>query len=173
MSNYRSMSIHVREARLTDADRIAELVAQLGYGATPDEIRSRLEIILNRGDQQVFVADDDGRAIGWVHGAISDGLDVAPYVRIAGLVVDAGYRRAGVGRMLMTHIEAWSMSRGHAVVRLTSTDARTAAHRFYERIGYTNIKTQYSFAKVLGGGGSAMLESYVPRVEPQAGDGDA
>ena len=52
------------------------------------------------------------------------------------------------------------------MVRLSSTVARTAAHRFYENLGYTKIKTQHSFIKPLDEAAAARVSTFVPRVEP-------
>jgi len=40
-----------------------------------------------------------------------------------------------------------------------------SAHRFYEDLGYTNIKTQYSFIKPLDPAASARVRMFVPRVD--------
>jgi hypothetical protein len=42
--------------------------------------------------------------------------------------------------------------------------ARTQAHAFYERVGYVNLKTQYSFAKSVGAAGPDALRAFVPDV---------
>jgi GNAT superfamily N-acetyltransferase len=107
------------------------------------------------------MADLEGQAAGWIHAVVADYVDVEPFVVIAGLVVDARMRRQGVGRMLMTDAEAWARQQGFSAVHLTSSSTRTAAHRFYESIGYTNIKTQYSFAKLLDTAAPVALESFV------------
>ncbi len=52
------------------------------------------------------------------------------------------------------------------MVRLSSSTTRTGAHRFYEALGYTNIKTQYSFIKPLNRVAAARVRSFVPRVDP-------
>lgn len=52
------------------------------------------------------------------------------------------------------------------MVRLTSSSTRVAAHQFYEALGYTNIKTQFSFLKPLDAAAAARMRAFVPRVEP-------
>ena len=66
----------------------------------------------------------------------------------------------------MQRAEDWAKERGCSIVRLSSTITRTAAHRFYETIGYTKIKTQHSFIKPLDEAAAARLSAFVPRVEP-------
>ena len=50
-------------------------------------------------------------------------------------------------------------------MRLSSSAGRTAAHRFYQDVGYVNVKTQYSFAKGLNEDARRALGTFVPRVE--------
>ena len=108
----------------------------------------------------------DGGAVGWVHVVLAEYVDAEAFVVIGGLVVDRARRRLGIGRALMDRAETWARERGCSMVRLTSSAARKAAHRFYEDLGYTNIKTQYSFVKALDTAAAARAGRFVPRVDP-------
>jgi GNAT superfamily N-acetyltransferase len=159
------MPVSVRQARHDDAADLTRLTLQLGYSRSLEEIRASLARVLARADERVLVAELDGVVAGCVHAVIADYLDVERYVHIAGLVVDAGARRGGVGRALMAWVEEWARQEGCGAVRLSSSSTRTAAHRFYERIGYANIKTQYSFAKAVDGASAESLRAFVPKVD--------
>jgi GNAT superfamily N-acetyltransferase len=163
------MTVSIRAATVADAAEIANLIGQLGYQAEAQEITARLTSILARSDHRLLVADVDGRGVGWLHATIFQEVEAAPFVVIAGLVVDSGHRRHGIGRRLMAEAEKWAKEQQCSVVRLWSSAGRTAAHRFYERLGYKNVKTQYSFVKSLGGGDDD-FSSFVPRIDrPTAG----
>ena len=159
-------SITIRDARTSDAGEVAQLTTQLGYDLTGEDAATRLSRILSRDDQRFFVADLGGRAIGWVHVVCVEYVDAEAFVLIGGLVVDRRHRRLGVGRALMDSAETWANARGCSMVRLTSSATRSGAHRFYESLGYTNIKTQYSFIKPLDAAAAARVSTFVPRVEP-------
>ena len=158
----------IRAAQISDAPDIARLTTELGYELTVAAAADRLSRILYRDDQRFFVADADGRAVGWVHVVFVEYVDAEAFVVIAGLVVDRGERRRGVGRSLLKRAEAWALERGCSIVRLTSSSTRHAAHRFYEAVGYTNIKTQYSFIKPLDAAAASRLQRFVPRVDSSA-----
>jgi GNAT superfamily N-acetyltransferase len=158
------MRISVREARLSDADELADLTIQLGYAVDVPAVQRRLTGLLQRTDQRFIVADVEGHVAGWLHAAISESVEADPYVAIVGLVVDRGHRRHGIGRRLLAEAEKWAREQRCTVVRLRSSAARTAAHRFYEHVGYTNIKTQYAFAKSVDGD-ERDFEAFVPRVD--------
>jgi N-acetylglutamate synthase-like GNAT family acetyltransferase len=90
--------ITIRSARPSDAETIAELTRQLGYSAEPSAVASRLSRLLDRKDQQLLVADDGSRAIGWIHMVITEYIESDTFVVIAGLVVDGKCRKQGSRR---------------------------------------------------------------------------
>ena len=158
------MSISIRGARATDAARIAELTAQLGYELSTAAAADRLAGILSRPEHAFWVAEIDGRIVGWLHGLVAHYIDAEPYVMIGGLVVDQAHRGRRVGHALVAEAEAWAGKQGCALVRVSSSEKRTAAHRFYEKLGYTIVKTQHAFAKSLVGDRQEALQALVPRV---------
>lgn len=139
----------IREATGSDADAIAVLSTQLGYPTTPSEARARLEAVETRSDAQVFVADENGSVLGWVHVFGAHSLESGAHAEIGGLVVEEASRGRGIGKQLMSAVEAWAVSMGYPAVRLRSNVVREAAHRFYEGIGYRSIKRQVVFTKVV------------------------
>ena len=147
---------------------MANLTAQLGYDVTPSAVRERMAQILARTDQQLFIADDAGRPVGWLHAAIGVYLEADPFVMIAGLVVDTNCRGQGIGRTLMDRAEQWARENNCSLVRLSSSAGRLAAHRFYERLGYSKVKTQYAFAKSFSGDAAATVQRLVPRIDSDA-----
>jgi GNAT superfamily N-acetyltransferase len=72
-----------------------------------------------------------------------------PQAEVGGLVVDEGYRRRGIGRLLMQQAEQWACEKGCWAVYLRSNVVRKDAHAFYEGIGYSNVKTSLAFRKTL------------------------
>jgi len=159
-----SDAVPIRVAQLADARAIAELTMQLGYEVPLSTLTDRLGRLLANDDQQFLVAELDGDVVGWVHVAISEYIDTGVYAQIAGLVVDRRHRKKSIGRLLMRRAEEWARGQGCSIVRLWSSAVRTESHRFYERLGYANIKTQYSFVKAIGPAGDEAIHSFVPRM---------
>jgi GNAT superfamily N-acetyltransferase len=159
------MAISIRAARISDAEAIGNLTSQLGYEVEVSTVAARLSRILLRSDQEFTVAELDGRLGGWVHAVISEYIESERFVTIGGLVVDKNHRMKGIGRKLMEHVEAWTKAQGCLIVRLWSSSTRTGSHRFYEAVGYTNIKTQYSFIKSLDGTQPQDVMKFVPKVD--------
>jgi GNAT superfamily N-acetyltransferase len=144
----------IRRVALGDAEAVAALSGQLGYEASPEELRQRIEKLAGCAESQaVFVAcmtGEDTRLVGWIDIAITYHLQSAPFVLIGGLVVQDGLRGLGIGKRLCEEAEAWTRAKGISVVRVTSRSTRADAHRFYLRDGYTEIKTSKVFEKLLG-----------------------
>ena len=155
----------VRVASVSDAQDVARLTAQLGYDVEPSLAKVRLSNILARPDQRFLIAESNHSTVGWLHAAIGEYVETDSFVLIGGLVVDRSQRRQGIGRLLMEHAEKWAKEKGCVVVRLSSSAGRTEAHEFYKQLGYSNIKTQYAFAKSLDRGGRESLNSLVPRIQ--------
>jgi predicted N-acetyltransferase YhbS len=129
---------------------MAVLATQLGYPSAAEEVKSRLRAIEGRDDHCVLVAElEGGRVVGWIHACASYLIEVNPRAEIGGLVVDEGQRGSGIGKLLMRHAEEWARAKGLEAVSVRSNVIRGDAHRFYERLGYENIKTQHAFSKVL------------------------
>jgi GNAT superfamily N-acetyltransferase len=159
------MPVSTRAARAADADRIAELTTQLGYELSTAAAAHRLAGILSEPTHAFWVAELDGQVVGFLHAMVAHYIDADPFVMIGGLVVDDARRGQGIGHLLMAEAEAWAATQGCALVRVWSSDKRAAAHRFYEKLGYTMVKTQHAFAKSLAADQEDALQALVPRVK--------
>src|SRR5687768_10539013 len=131
------MTVVVRQMRPEDAGAVADLTTQLGYASTEDEIRRRYDLIKDRWDARLFVAQHAGNAIvGWVHVQATYLLECDARAEIWGLVVSETARGSGVGRRLVEAAEDWALMRGLGVIVLRSNKLRTQAQGFYEHLGY-------------------------------------
>jgi GNAT superfamily N-acetyltransferase len=140
----------IRQARASDASTLAELTTQLSYPVAQEELARRLEPILLDQSAAVLVAvDDSDTPVGWIHVFIKQLLERSGSVLIGGLVVDERHRSRGIGQQLLQAGEAWAREQGMASMTLYSRQARTRAHRFYERHGYRISKESYFFEKDL------------------------
>jgi GNAT superfamily N-acetyltransferase len=160
-----TMSVTVRLGSLSDAPDVVRLTAQLGYDVEAAAVSARLSRILERTDQRFFIAELARQPVGWLHAAIWEYLETDAFVVVGGLVVDRKHRKHGIGRALMAHAEESAVLRGCSIVRLWSSSARTDAHQFYARLGYVNVKTQYSFAKSVDPARRDELKKLVPRIK--------
>jgi GNAT superfamily N-acetyltransferase len=141
----------IRQAQEQDCTEIARLTSQLGYPASSEVMRPRLQRLLNGSSDVVFVAETDpgSELIGWIQGSLAQYLESDYRVEIAGLIVDEPFRRNGVGRDLITRVQGWAAERGAVQASVRCRTSRPEAHLFYESLGYTPAKTQIAFRKPL------------------------
>jgi len=140
-------TLRLRPLNPDDAPAAAELSTQLGYPATADDLRPRIESLASTPDHIVLAAVLNGRLTGWIDASIERHLQDPDTVNIGGLVVDDAARGAGIGKRLCEAVEAWARSRNIPTVRVRSQIKRTDAHRFYLRDGYRHVKTSLVFEK--------------------------
>jgi len=139
----------IRSASQNDQVQLAGLAGELGYPSSPEQVSIRLARVIARPDQAIFVAETQGQITGWVHVYACPTVESDLYAEIGGLVVSKEWRGKGAGRALMSMAEAWAHDLGIHEVRLRSNIIRSEAHRFYEAIGYTKTKSQFTFRKAI------------------------
>jgi GNAT superfamily N-acetyltransferase len=129
-------AVELREPRAADVEAIADLLDQLGHPSSAEQVRTRLERVMEDPHGFVLVAESGGRVVALAAAYITLQLERDPSCRLTALVVDEGERRGGVGRVLTAAVEDWAREQGAFRVELTSAWERTGAHAFYETIGY-------------------------------------
>lgn len=141
----------IRDMEPGDAAAVAELCRQLGYERITEQIRAWIADAASRkGEQAAFVACVQGQVAGWIEVSIERRLQSEPFAMIGGLVVRDGERGRGIGRRLCRRAEKWAWDHELTTVRVTSRSTREAAHRFYLRDGYEQVKTSLVFEKKRG-----------------------
>src|SRR6266513_5601334 len=141
--------VRIRPPRVTDAGQLAALTRELGYTTKPQEIVTRIEKASNLPEHFVAVAEIESGVIGWVQAEHRFSMETGEKAELVGLVVRAGARRGGVGRLLVQAAEEWAADRGLSSIVVRSNVVRPESHSFYKRIGYTQSKTQHVYAKPL------------------------
>ncbi len=140
----------IRPATDADVGPMAELTTQLGYPVDPGTLGRRLADVRTRKADEVLVAvDESDRPIAWVHVALLALLEASDLASINGLVVDERHRSSGIGALLVEAAERWALDRGATAIMVRSRSTRRRAHRFYERLGYLEIKRSHVFEKPL------------------------
>ena len=128
----------IRDAKLSDAPALAQLMCELGYETTIAEMRERLKLILTDARFRTLVAEIDNRVCGMI-GTLThvshEHNDLSG--KIIALVVSKKHRRSGVGRALIAEAERDFARRGVTRLSLTTRLTRVEAHRFYKALGYS------------------------------------
>ncbi|MBL1271164.1 MAG: GNAT family N-acetyltransferase [Oceanospirillales bacterium] len=124
-------------------------IERLAHVLTPaaeskHESGDALGLLLNSDGHRIWVADLGEAVVGWLHAYLAIRVGVAPFIEIAGLIVDERYRSEGIGSKLVAEAIAWAKSLG-VTVRVRSNSKRDATHKFYQVQGFKLLKQQYVF----------------------------
>ncbi|QIK95261.1 GNAT family N-acetyltransferase [Sphingomonas sp. HDW15A] len=139
--------MEVRDARPGDADRLVELIAELGFKVDESGVAERLRVLAANGEP-VIVAEDQGRLVGMLDWHVMPTIHrPRPVGRIVALVVGETSRGIGIGTALVREAEGRMRARGCEKMEVTSNLRLDRAHSFYERYGLE--RSSYRFAKEL------------------------
>jgi ribosomal protein S18 acetylase RimI-like enzyme len=144
--------LQYREATVQDLAGICALGAEvnaLHNSAWPDLFAAEIateesqevwRASLDQAGATTFVAATDGALAGFVTVAIVD--EASPlfrrmrYAKVGTVGVTARFRGQGIGRALMTLVEAWALSHDATEVHLNVWAFNEGARRLYEELGY-------------------------------------
>jgi len=129
------------EVRLTDPGDslvVRELLDQLGYAFTVEEVRARLALLARQPADPVLLATDGDKGVGLIAMHWTAMLHHSqPVARITALIVREGARGKGVGRILVDAGAALARQAGCGLLELTTALHRTDAQAFYKALGFT------------------------------------
>jgi ribosomal protein S18 acetylase RimI-like enzyme len=161
----------VRTATAADDDAVAELTARvyLAGGFADEQYEPQLRAVASRrASATVLVAEVDGRLVGAVTVATRGGewaeQAVPGEAAVRMLAVDEGARGAGTGQALMEACLVQARADGSYLVRLSSQESMTAAHRLYDRLGFVRTPS-FDWSPVPG----LQLRTYALPLAPWCG----
>ena len=142
------MEVKIRNAEVDDIDAMKALLRQLfsietDFAVDGQRQRQGLALMLDGCQKHrcVKVAEADGEVKGMVTAQLlmstAEGGVVA---LIEDLVVDDGFRRRGIGRRLMDHIEKWCHDHGASRMQLLADRNNRYALDFYKKIGWQSTR---------------------------------
>jgi GNAT superfamily N-acetyltransferase len=135
----------IREAQSADAEGIASLLGELGYASETADVTERILRAATSHRDVVLVALNGTTPIAVASVHLVPLFHRSSHVaRVTAFVVSKGARRLGVGSSLLKACEQFAVLRGAERVEVTSGDARTNAHAFYEARGLRREGVRFS-----------------------------
>ena len=148
------MDVYVRQVVPEDLDAVTRVGAVCfpeAEAAARDSFSQRISVF----PESFFVAEQDGRIIGFINGAVTDRRTIADemfedaglhqpdgaYQSIFGLDVLPEFQHQGIASLLMRHLIADARQKGRAGLILTCKDRLIG---FYEQFGYRNLGVSQS-----------------------------
>ena len=144
------MNIKIRRCMISDAHRIYELsMNELGYKFSEEQVEANVRRLIGVSTSLILVAECGEEVVGFIHASNHEPVYAPPMKNILGLAVDSNFRKQGLGRQLVEAVEEWARETGAAGIRVNSGDNMDSGPRFYKSMGYSYIRTQYKFKKML------------------------
>ena len=141
---------YYREIKQEDFESVSELLIQLGYNVSKDELKFRMARITANEKGNVFVAlSDSAKIIGCVQALIDTRLAGGNFGEVVSLIVDEKYRGNGIGKNLIDKASEWLKSKGERRLRIRCNIIRDETHRFYQHLGFSEKKSQKIFEKMI------------------------
>lgn len=139
----------IREAHEKDYGELMNLYNFfVGYERYSKHDQDSFIRVLHNPQNRIFVAEDDGKLIGFATFSIRDVVRYPrPIAELDELFVVESYRKKGIGKKLMDKIEEKAREQECYRLFIESHYDHKTAHSFYERLGFTN--NGYHFIKDL------------------------
>ena len=129
--------MQLRNVTIDDVSAVADLITQLGYRTTADQMRDRLASLMSDPAYGTLVAEIGDRVVGMIGLRMDRGHEYDGVLgRIVALVVDESARGKGTGRSLVEAGERWARQRGARKLMVSTANHRTRTHEFYRALGY-------------------------------------
>ena len=141
--------ITIRPLLPVDLPDAADLLVLLNPETPAAVIAERLATLLaDHSHYQLIGAFTAGKLVGVAGAWIATKIWCGRYLEIDNLVVDPNQRSAGIGSLLVQHLESLAQERDCKIIVLDSYTANRPSHRLYHRLGF-EIRG-FHFVKPLG-----------------------
>jgi diamine N-acetyltransferase len=155
------MKVSVRKATPNDYDPLCDLFDEIDvwhrvnlpriFQKPGGPVRERDYYLGLISDENVgvFVAETGGELVGFVHAIVRDTPPFPVfvprhYVIVDGIVVSSSHQKQGTGRILMSKIQDWALTKGASSIELNVYEFNESAISFYEELGYQTLSRKMS-----------------------------
>jgi ribosomal protein S18 acetylase RimI-like enzyme len=144
----------IRPGRREDAEAAARLWMQSAeehtahdriYATAPGAervMRRFLADLASSSHSFLFVAESDGRVVGFISGELREGsltFRQRTWASVDDVFVEPDSRNLGIGRALLEGVEAWAKKRRADGISLQVAAANSRGRKFYEELGFREV----------------------------------
>jgi GNAT superfamily N-acetyltransferase len=131
-------TLSVHQATPEDATELARLLDLFDtMGATPEQVAARM--LAYQNVLTTFIGEMDGQPVGFACLRLVPHLQGdEPYAELTDIYVDAPFRRQGVARALIAHVEAAARAEGASGLVIITGFDNEGAQAAYRASGYAN-----------------------------------
>ncbi|MDF1646227.1 MAG: GNAT family N-acetyltransferase [Legionellaceae bacterium] len=132
--------MEIRDVKVSDAYDLIQLLSQMGYDLTLDEMKGRIKAFKTQHHQLLVIEVSNQVIAAIAFGCYEQLRLTGRCCHIDTLVVDKQYQGQGLGKRLLSLAEHYAMEKGAKTVELISANHRKkeGTHAFYEALNYEN-----------------------------------
>ena len=137
--------MEIRNLKADDMESLSKLYYQFWNETSNIEKMEQKFSDLQKNSSYIFLcAVEDGHLVGSVMGVVCEELygECTPFLVVEDMVIDAEYRKRGIGKALFRELEKQAIAKGCAQVILVTEENRKDACGFYESIGFHPSKNR-------------------------------
>jgi N-acetylglutamate synthase-like GNAT family acetyltransferase len=130
--------MNIREALISDCDRIQNLLEQLGYDETQNFLSENLNRLLTDPKETFLVCEMEQQVVAFisVHFIPQIGRK-GDFARISYFSVDSNFTGRGIGSRMEEYVARLAQEKGCDRLEVHCQSFRSDAHRFYLTKGFT------------------------------------
>ena len=133
--------IKIREAQITDLDRLLELYSALFGKSILEKNEDTVKIwnhIITDSMHHVIVAEDDGKLVSTCTCVIVPNLtyDQRPYAVVENIVTHSDHRAQGYATACLQQAQRIAEAENCYKISLATQSKLESTHKFYEKLGY-------------------------------------
>lgn len=139
---------NIRRATKDDAEAITNLYRELNTLSPVSVSPERIDAVAKSSNTYLLVCDDAGEIVATALVCLCQDVmfDNQPFALVENVVVTGDYKRRGVGRNIMGHIEAFCLEQDCSKIMLQTSSENRNARDFYTAMGY-NPDAKIGFIK--------------------------
>lgn len=146
----------IYKATKTAAKAAAKLAIQMWEDHELEELAGELEEIIISSEGAIFLAEEEGQAIGFAQCQLRhdyvEGTESSPVGYLEGIFVKADYRKQGYARRLVAACEEWAKEQGCSEFASDCELTNTVSLEFHKRMGFLEANRIICFTKQLTSG---------------------
>ncbi|MBR3738902.1 MAG: GNAT family N-acetyltransferase [Clostridia bacterium] len=142
----------IRKAEIKDYPAAAALAARM-WDHEPEELIQGFAEADTAGEGAVFIAEEDGRAVGFAQCGLRhdyvEGTETSPVGYLEGVYVDEACRRRGYAARLLAACESWAKEKGCREFASDCELTNTGSLQFHLSLGFQEANRIICFTKEL------------------------
>ena len=138
-----------RTVKELDIGGILETAQELGYPASEKTVKDLVNLVLERKDHQIIIAESENKLLGYIHLHCIKAAIEQQKIEVSGILIPDSYRSKGIGSRFLKEAEKWTRGRDINTISIRTTLIRPEAIPFFKHHGFHHDASKDSFIKQL------------------------